>query len=519
MYLSFPRLFLTILILIIGLLLAIPNIIPIKLRSQLPYWWSNKTINLGLDLQGGSQILLEVDTFSGIKDHLNTFLDEVRCLLKKERIGYFKLKVQEKNISFYLRNIKDKFRVKELLSTFKNTNFVFEDNNQMVNLEYSKVFINEKKNCIISRSIEIIEHRINELGTKEPSIQRQGNDRILVQLPGVKNPNVIKGLLGKTAKMTFHIVRDLSEKNIDLSRTISLPLKENSQNKTSDNLLIDRNSILTGDYLEDARVTTDKNFCPQVNFSFDTLGSTLFAKITRENIGHRLAVVLDGEIIVAPVINSIISGGVGVIQGNFTIQEASNLSILMRSGSLPAPLKILEERIVGPELGLDSIQYGKNATIIAIICIFVFMIFNYNVLGMLANLALSINIILLIGVLSFFEATLTLAGVAGIALTVGMSVDANILIYERIKEELSMSGDIYQSIKSGYTKAIITIIDSNLTTLIGALLLFKFGSGSIRGFAVTLSIGILISMFTAISLTRIFVLVWINFFGSKKLLI
>jgi len=191
----------------------------------------------------------------------------------------------------------------------------------------------------------------------------------------------------------------------------------------------------------------------------------------------------------------------------------------MRSGSLPAPLKILEERIVGPELGLDSIQYGKNATIIAVVCIFVFMIFNYNVLGMLANLALSINIILLVGVLSFLEATLTLAGVAGIALTVGMSVDANILIYERIKEELSINGDIYQSIKFGYRKAVITIIDSNLTTLIGALLLFKFGSGSIRGFAVTLSIGILISMFTAISLTRIFVLIWINFFGSKKLLI
>jgi preprotein translocase subunit SecD len=514
--LSIWRIFFVLLVCLLGGLLALPNVLSPESRSKLPAWWAEQTFSLGLDLQGGSQILLEVDVASGMRDRLNTLLDETRRLLRKERIGYVGLKVRGGDVSFRLRSEEDKVRVRKALRGVNDTTLTFEDGG-MVRLGYSDSAVSEKRNRIVSKSIKIVSRRVNELGTKEPNIQRQGEDRILVQLPGVEDPARVKELLGQTAKMTFHLVCEVSAEGTLPPGTMALPLKERSKSGAERRLVVERMSLLSGENLEDARPDTDENFRPRVAFVLDGFGARRFADITRKNIGRRFAIVLDGEIITAPVIQGAIPGGSGVIQGNFTTQEASDLALLMRSGALPAPLMPLEERTVGPDLGADSIAAGENATVVAIALIAVFMILAYAFFGIVANIALLANIVLLVGALSLLGATLTLAGIAGIALTLGMAVDANVLIYERIKEELRAGRTIPQSIEAGYKRAITTIVDSNLTTLIGAALLFQFGSGSIRGFAVTLSLGILISMFTAISLTRVLVSAWLNWRRPKEL--
>ena len=347
-------------------------------------------------------------------------------------------------------------------------------------------------NAALKQSIEIIRRRIDDVGTKEPTILQRGEKRILVELPGLKDPERIKNLLGKTAQLNFRLVSDNNEFGVD---------KLVSEN--GEDLNVSKRIVMSGDNLIDAQPNfSSQSNEPTVSFTLDRLGAQKFGRTTSDNVGKRLAIVLDGKIISAPSINEPITGGSGIISGNFSFQEATDLSLLLRSGALPTPLEVVEERTVGPDLGKDSIKSGVISLIVGFILVILFMLYKYKIFGLIANLTLIANLIMLIGVLTILEATLTLPGIAGIILTVGMAVDANVLIFERIKEELKTEKSIIHAFHIGYTKARITVLDANITTLIAAIILFAFGSGPVKGFAITLGIGIITTLFSAYFLAR-----------------
>ena len=461
-----------------------------------------KKINLGLDLQGGSYLLLEINADSLIKEKIQSKVIPIKKLLKDNNINYKNFKINENNLIFSLDNI-DKF---DLLFNSRKDNIVnpYIDNYRSFELEYSIIDSNKIKvkfskfglltinNSALKQSIEIVRRRIDDVGTKEPTILQRGDKRILVELPGLKDPERIKTLLGKTAQLNFRLVSDNNEFGSDEL------ISENGEK-----LNISKRIIMSGENLIDAQpsIQNQKNE-PTVSFTLDRLGAQKFGRATTDNVGKRLAIVLDGEIISAPNINEPITSGKGMISGNFTFQEATDLSLLLRSGALPTPLIIVEERTVGPDLGEDSIKSGVISLVVGFILVILFMLYKYRVFGLIANTALVANLLMLIGVLTILEATLTLPGIAGIILTVGMAVDANVLIFERIREELKTEKSIIHAFDSGYTRAKITVLDANITTLIAAIILFSFGSGPVKGFAITLGIGIITTLFTAYFLAR-----------------
>ena len=461
-----------------------------------------KKINLGLDLQGGSYLLLEINADSLIKEKIQSKVIPLKKLLKDNNINYKNFKINENNLIFSLDNI-DKF---DLLFNSRKDNIVnpYIDNYRSYELEYSIINSNQIKvtfskfglltinNAALKQSIEIVRRRIDDVGTKEPTILQRGDKRILVELPGLKDPERIKALLGKTAQLNFRLVSDNNEFGSDEL------ISENGEK-----LNISKRIIMSGENLIDAQpsIQNQKNE-PTVSFTLDRLGAQKFGRATTDNVGKRLAIVLDGEIISAPNINEPITSGKGMISGNFTFQEATDLSLLLRSGALPTPLIIVEERTVGPDLGEDSIKSGVISLLIGFILVILFMLYKYRIFGLIANTALVANLLMLIGVLTILEATLTLPGIAGIILTVGMAVDANVLIFERIREELKTEKSIIHAFDSGYTRAKITVLDANITTLIAAIILFSFGSGPVKGFAITLGIGIITTLFTAYFLAR-----------------
>ena len=461
-----------------------------------------KKINLGLDLQGGSYLLLEINADSLIKEKIQSKVIPLKKLLKDNNINYKNFKINENNLIFSLDNI-DKF---DLLFNSRKDNIVnpYIDNYRSYELEYSIINSNQIKvtfskfglltinNAALKQSIEIVRRRIDDVGTKEPTILQRGDKRILVELPGLKDPERIKALLGKTAQLNFRLVSDNNEFGSDEL------ISENGEK-----LNISKRIIMSGENLIDAQpsIQNQKNE-PTVSFTLDRLGAQKFGRATTDNVGKRLAIVLDGEIISAPNINEPITSGKGMISGNFTFQEATDLSLLLRSGALPTPLIIVEERTVGPDLGEDSIKSGVISLLIGFILVILFMLYKYRIFGLIANTALVANLLMLIGVLTILEATLTLPGIAGIILTVGMAVDANVLIFERIREELKTEKSIIHAFDSGYARAKITVLDANITTLIAAIILFSFGSGPVKGFAITLGIGIITTLFTAYFLAR-----------------
>jgi protein-export membrane protein SecD len=364
----------------------------------------------------------------------------------------------------------------------------------LVKINYTKYGLIEIKKTTLEQSLEIVRRRIDETGTKDPTIVRSGNDRILIELPGLDDPNRVKKLLGKTANLTFRLVSNTE----DSFGAEMLPFEDDSET-----LSINKRVILRGDSLDNATPSFDnQNNTAIVNFSLDRIGAKKFARVTNENIGRRLAIVLDNKIISAPVIRDAILGGAGQISGNFTFQSATDLALLLRSGALPAPLSIIEERTVGPDLGEDSIKAGAISLLIGFLLVIIYMIFKYKIMGLIANIALITNLILLIGILTILEATLTLPGIAGIILTVGMAVDANVLIFERIKEEMKIEKTNIHAFDMGYKKAQSAVLDANITTLISSVILFFLGSGPVKGFAVTLGIGIITTLFTAYFLAR-----------------
>ncbi len=511
---QFPRwqIVLVLAVLLLGLAFAAPNVLPWKASDDLPDWVPHKTVNLGLDLRGGSYLLIEVDLQYVFDQQLEDLVGGLRSALKDEGIGYRNLDVHGDAAGFDLTDPEDRGEARDVAREV-GRDFVLEVEDDRFRLRLSETAKRDRQTAVMNQTIEIIRRRIDETGTKEPSIQRHGDDRVLVQLPGVDDPERIKELLKQTAALAFRFVSDSP-----LSASGKVPPgfevlesdRPDPQTGVPRRYVVNKRVIVRGESLTDAQATFQDGQ-PVVSFSFDTAGGKRFADATRDNVGRIFAVVLDNKVISAPVIRSPILGGRGIIEGGFTVESAQDLALLLRAGALPAPLKYLEERSVGPGLGADSIRAGKIAAVLGMVFVVVFMAVSYGLFGVMADLALIANLVLILAVLSGLQATLTLPGIAGIVLTIGMAVDANVLIFERIREEANINGrGPVTAIDAGYRRAMTTIIDSNLTTLIAAVLLFQFGSGPIKGFAVTLAIGLMTSMFTAIMFTRLMVVTWLR---------
>jgi len=503
-------------------LFAVPNFFPANVFQSLPKW-AQRHIVLGLDLQGGSHILLEVDANAVRREKLQSLLDDTRRLLREARIGYTGLVIRGDSIEVRIREGSDQqaalSKLRELSqplgglfnATGQRTVDVTDAGGGLIRLTLSQAAMTERIRQAVDQSIQIVERRVNELGTVEPSIQRQGTDRILVQVPGLQDPTRLKELIGKTAKLTFRLV-DLSM-NPEQAVQGSVPPESELLYGAKDKVpyLIQKQILVSGEDLVDAQPGFDQRTSePIVSFRFNSNGARRFAQVTQENVGRPFAIVLDNQVISAPVIREPIIGGSGQISGGFTVEQANDLAILLRAGALPAPLTIIEERTVGPGLGQDSIEKGKIASYVGSLLVVVFMLLTYGLFGLFANVAVLINVAMIFGVLSLLDATLTLPGIAGIVLTVGIAVDSNVLIYERIREEVRHGRTPIMAIDAGFTRALATILDSNITTFIAAVVLFFIGTGAVRGFAVTLGIGIITTVFTAFTLTRLIVAWWVR---------
>lgn len=501
---------------LIFVLLAIPSFLSEKTREGLPSFFPKHAVNLGLDLQGGSHLLLEVDFDAFMREQMVNLSDEIRSKFRAEKIGYKGLGLSEGKVVFTLRDDVTA-DIKKLLSDVSPDLDVTQPDKFSYVVSFSDKWLKTSRKQVIEQSLEIVNRRVNETGTKEPIIQRQGNERIVLQVPGLDNPEHLKNLLGRTAKMTFHMVDEsVSPQDIDVgiappgTRILSADHSD-TQDGRPRKYAIQSRVMLSGDMLVDAHTTYDNQTSePVVAFRFNATGARKFGDITTENVGKLFAIVLDNKVITAPVIRSPIIGGSGIISGSFTTESANDLSLLLRAGALPAPLKIVEERSVGPSLGADSIEAGTKASIIGISLVVIFMVVFYGLFGFFADIAMLINAFMTIALLALFDATLTLPGIAGIVLTVGMAVDANVLIYERMREEIRNGKSPYAAVEDGFRMAFGTIFDSHVTTLVAALILYQFGTGTVKGFAVTLAIGIVCSLYTAVLVTRLMVVTWLK---------
>src|SRR5271157_3408632 len=497
---------------LLGTILCIPNLFP----APAP-WLPWRQVHLGLDLRGGSYLLLEVDMKAVVKERLDSMVDGVRQALRPGAIFYQTLETQPDQNRILLK-LRDATKLDAALAAIRpliaaegragTPEFdVASSPDGTIVLTLSPVALNARALGAVQQSIEIVRRRIDETGVVDPQITQQGETRIVVQLPGISDPNRIKDLLGKTAHMTFQLVDETANPNaggappgVDF-----LPMQDNPNQK----IAVRRRVDVEGGDLTDARAGTSPQTSEWVvNFTFNSIGARRFSDITRANVNHRFAIVLDGKVISAPVIREPITGGRGQISGSFTAASANDLAVLLRAGALPAPLTVIEQRSVGPELGADSIRAGAISLVAGFVLVIAFMGVFYGLFGWFANLALVINLFLMLGIMSLLQATLTLPGMAGILLTLGMAVDANILINERIREEQRLGRPPLAALEHGFSRAYSTIFDSNATAFLAHVMLFVFGSGPVRGFAVTITVGIATSLFTAWMLTRLFVSRW-----------
>lgn len=525
-------------VIFLGLAYAAPNIMPKEtqtlLRESVGSWFPNQPMTLGLDLQGGSHILLEVDRESLQVEKLNTLEDNIRRILRDERIGYRFSKSGDDAINVTIRDAGQvataREKLEELTRPVSGGLFgqgqireiaMSEPSSSVIRMTLTEEGIENSISHAVSQSQEVIRRRVDELGTTEPLVQRQGNNRVLVQVPGLDDPQRLKDLLGQTAKLSFQLVESsqLSSTSPEAIRppagTVFLEeVPEGGlENDSRFGYLVQTRILVSGEDLTDAQPYFDQQNTNSwvVTFELNNKGGTRFCQVTSANVGRPFAIVLDNQIISAPVIRDKICGGSGQISGNFTADSANDLAVLLRAGALPAKLTIEEERTVGPGLGADSIEAGELASIVGALAVMIFMIVAYGFLGVVANLALVANIAMIVAILSVLGATLTLPGIAGIVLTMGMAVDSNVLIYERIREERRLGRSLIQSIDAGFRHALTTILDANITTLIAAVILFFQGSGPIQGFAVTLAIGVVTTVFTAYTFTRLMVAMWVRF--------
>ncbi len=504
-------------------LCAVPNFFPEETVKSWPKW-AQRHLVLGLDLQGGSHILLEVDSNSVKKDKLDQVRDDVRRTLRDAKIAYTGLAARNDVVEVRITRDTDYAtglsKLRELSqplgglmgSSGARTVEVSDSGNGLVRLAVPQAAINDRIRQSVEQSIQIVERRVNELGTVEPLIQRQGIDRILVQVPGLQDPTRLKELLGKTAKLDFRMVDTAISPDQAMRGQVPSDaeiLMSSEAPKTP--YVIKKEVLVSGADLTDAQPSFDQRSGePVVTFRFNTSGSRKFADATVRYNGQPFAIVLDNEVVSAPVIREPITGGSGQISGNFTVQQANDLAILLRAGALPAPLTIIEERTVGPGLGQDSIVKGEQAAYVGSILVILFMLMTYGLFGVFANIAVAVNVAMIFGVLSLLNATLTLPGIAGIVLTVGIAVNSNVLIYERIREEVRAGRTAITAIDAGFHRALATILNSNITSFIAAAVLFYIGTGPVRGFAVTLGIGIITTVFTAFTVTRLIVAFWVR---------
>jgi preprotein translocase subunit SecD len=506
-------------------LFALPNFFS---ESAVRAWpsWAQRHIVLGLDLQGGSSLLLEVDTAAVRKERLQGIADDVLRVLRQNRIPFTGRTIHGNAVEVRITRDSDVdnalSKLRELsqplagiLGSSGQRSIDITQTGGLIAQTPSDAAIIERIRQAVDQSIQIIERRVNELGLVEPTIQREGASRILVQVPGLQDPSRLKEILGKTAKLDFRMV---DESMTEEQAIASHPPQDSEimDGERGEKYLIEKRVLVSGGDLVDAQPGFDqRNSEPVVNFRFNSSGGRKFAEATQQNVGKRFAIILDNKVISAPVIREPILGGSGQISGNFTVQSANDLAILLRAGALPAPLTVIEERTVGPGLGQDSINAGEHAAYVGAALVVFFMLVTYGLFGLFANIAVAVNVAMIFGVLSMLSATLTLPGIAGIVLTVGIAVDSNVLIYERIREEVRAGRTAISAIDAGFSRALATILDSNITTFIAAAVLFYIGTGPVRGFAVTLGVGILTSLFTAFTLTRLIVAYWVRMWRPR----
>jgi SecD/SecF fusion protein len=524
----------TALVVIAGILVALPNALPDNIRAHIPSWLPSGTVNLGLDLQGGSYLLLEVDLEQVQKDKTEAMVGDIRVAFRKAHIPFADLGAKGDTVTV---RVSDPARMAEAEKLVRSLNpsmtgsvlsvgtkqyDVTTPGGGVIAMRMTEAFKTLTRQQVLDQSIEVVRRRVDEMGTREPTIERQGEDRILVQVPGLADPAELKAMLGKTAKMTFQLVDETANPNASVA-----PIGDEILPQISDNpnvklppVVVQRRVAVSGDRLTDAGTGFDQRTGqPVVTFRFDSIGARQFGDVTRDNVNHRFAIVLDKQVLSAPNIQEPILGGSGQITGNFTTKTANDLAILLRAGALPTPLKPLEERTVGAELGADSVKAGQYSTLAGLGLVALFMFLRYGLFGLFADVALTLNVVLLLAFLTMFGATLTLPGIAGIVLTMGMAVDANVLIYERIREEQRNGRSMLASIDTGFRRAMATIVDANMTHLIASLILFELGMGPVRGFAVTLGVGIITSFFTAVMVTRLIVIYWLKMARPRKLTI
>jgi len=506
-------------------LCAVPNFFP---ESTVKRWpeWAQRHVVLGLDLQGGSHLLLQVDANAVRKERLQSLNDDVLRVLRQARIQFTGRAIVGNGVQVHITRDTDldnalaKLRelstpLSGILGASGQRSVDVTANGNLITLSPSEAALTERIRQAVDQSIQIIERRVNELGLVEPTIQREGIDRILVQVPGLQDPSRLKEILGKTAKLDFRMV-DQSMTAEQAAESHAPQDSEILDGEGNQKYLIEKRVLVSGADLVDAQPGFDQRTSePIVSFRFNSSGARKFAEATQANVGKPFAIVLDNKVISAPVIREPILGGSGQISGNFTVQSANDLAILLRAGALPAPLTIIEERTVGPGLGQDSITAGEHAAYAGAALVIVFMFATYGLFGLFANIAVAVNIAMIFGMLSLLSATLTLPGIAGIVLTVGIAVDSNVLIYERIREEVRGGRSAINAIDAGFSRALATILDSNITTFIAAAVLFYIGTGPVRGFAVTLGVGILTSLFTAFTLTRLIVAYWVRMWRPR----
>jgi preprotein translocase subunit SecD len=507
---------------VLAAILALPSFLPKERLGAAGDWVPWRQIHLGLDLKGGSSLLLEVDMAAVIRERLGNLADGTRTRLRGADIGYTGLATAERSVTLRLT---DPGRGPEAVRLLRELAIPMQIGlgapqpdlevtaaaDGTVTISLSEPFLRQKASQAVEQSIEIVRRRIDETGVVDPVIVRQGANRLLVQLPGVQDPERIKQLIGTTARMTFHLLDETADLTGRPPPGVMFLEGDRGPRGEPTRYAVRRRVEVDGANLTDARAGQDARTGEWVvNFTFDSIGTRRFAEVTRNNVGRPFAIVLDNRVITAPVIREPITGGRGQISGNFTVASANDLAVLLRAGALPAPLTVIEERTVGPDLGADSIRAGAIALAVGFVLVVAWMFAFYGLFGVFANIALVVNMVLLLAVLSLMEATLTLPGIAGILLTLGMAVDANILINERIREEARRGRTPMNAMEAGFKRAFATILDSNLTTLLAMAMLYAFGSGPVRGFAVTISVGILCSMFSAIVFVRMLMVQWVR---------
>lgn len=504
--LSLPLRLLIVFVVVFSTMLALPNVLTHEQRMQLPSWMPKQAMTLGLDLQGGAHLVLEVQLSDVMQRAYENLEDQVRVIAREQRLGYTNLRTANNGVELVLRDAAQAEVLKKELR--RQQVDVATGGDGELRLTYSEPAMQEMQKRALAQTLQVLRSRVDQFGVAEPVVQQQGNNRVIVELPGVKDVSRAKAAIGKTAQLTFHLVDDASSSSGAVP--IGMMMLQEEMNGAKRPLIVNKRPSLTGEMLTSASAGFDQYGASAVDIAFDARGTKIFADLSTKNVGKRFAIVLDGKVYSAPVFREPILGGRAQISGSFTTEEAQDLAAILNAGALPAAVHVVEERTIGPSLGADSVKAGTAAMVAGLIAVLIFMVLFYGLFGMAANIAVIANLVILVAVMSFMGFTLTLPGMAGMVLTLGMAVDANVLIFERMREEIDHGKKPLAALLGGFNGAFSTIIDGHVTTLVAGAVLFAVGTGPVKGFAVALIIGLLASLFTSITLVRWMLLSWLR---------